>query len=217
MKVKIEKSWLPLLQKEFDQPYFEELVAKVKGEYVSTKVFPEAKNIFRAFDLVPVDEIKVVIIGQDPYHTPGVADGLSFSSLTGNKVPPSLRNMYKEIKSEFGYDNYECENNPDLTRWARQGVLLLNNTLTVRSGQANSHANFGWGDFTDQVIKILSMQKDTLVFMLWGNFARGKKVLIYEAGESRSKHLVLESAHPSPFSADKGFLGIITSKNVMNS
>ncbi len=204
MDVAIEENWKKVLAEEFAQPYFEELVAKVKEEYQNGPVFPEPQNIFRAFDLVPVDQVKVVILGQDPYHTPGVADGLSFSTKPGNRVPPSLKNIYKEIASEFGYKNYDYMQNPDLTRWAEQGVLLLNNTLTVRSGQANSHKEFGWGKFTNAVIEKLAREREGLVFMLWGKFAQGKKPVIL--GQS-STHLILESAHPSPFSADRGFFG----------
>jgi uracil-DNA glycosylase len=202
--IKIEPSWKLQLQEEFQKPYFEELTTKVKEEYLSKIVFPEPKNIFRAFDLVPFDDIKVVILGQDPYHTPGVADGLAFSAPIGNKIPPSLRNIYKEIMSEFGVDNYQYANNPDLTRWANQGVLLINNTLTVRSGEANSHSKFGWDIFTDSIIRTIAKHRPEVVFMLWGGFARGKKSLILEVSTS---HLILESAHPSPLSAHNGFLG----------
>jgi uracil-DNA glycosylase len=202
--IKIEPSWKLQLQEEFQKSYFEELTTKVKEEYQSNVVFPEPKNIFRAFDLVPFDTIKVVILGQDPYHTPGVADGLAFSAPKGNKIPPSLRNIYKEIISEFEITDYPYINNPDLTRWANQGVLLINNTLTVRSGEANSHSKFGWDIFTDSVIKTIAKSKSEVVFMLWGGFARGKKSLILQESTS---HLILESAHPSPLSAHNGFLG----------
>jgi uracil-DNA glycosylase len=204
MQVKIHPSWQNVLQSEFDKQYFEELTAKVKKEYFSSKIFPEPSNIFRAFDLVPFDKVKVVILGQDPYHTPGVADGLSFSSKAGNKVPPSLQNIYKEIIAEFDHKNYEYLKNPDLTRWAQQEVLLLNNTLTVRIGEPNSHANFGWDSFTNNVIEIIAAKKQNVVFILWGNFARGKKDLILKNSNS---HLILESPHPSPFSANNGFFG----------
>jgi uracil-DNA glycosylase len=203
MNVIIHDSWKKALEVEFEKPYFSELTEKVKREYLSQSVFPDPQNIFRAFDLVPFEDVKVVILGQDPYHTPGVADGLAFSTLPANKVPPSLQNIYKEIISEFGITAYPHLKNPDLTRWATQGVFLLNNTLTVESGKANSHAKFGWDVFTDTVISTLSNERKNLVFMLWGNFARGKKSLI----SNINNHLILESPHPSPFSAHNGFFG----------
>jgi uracil-DNA glycosylase len=204
MQVKIHPSWQTALQSEFEQPYFTDLVNRVKEEYTKAKVFPEPQNIFRAFDLVPFEDVKVVILGQDPYHTPGVADGLSFSSKPGNRVPPSLQNIYKEIITEFDLPKYELINSPDLTRWAEQGVLLLNNTLTVQSGLPNSHSKYGWDKFTDQVIRTLAKDRTNLVFILWGKFAILKKPLITMESDS---HLILESAHPSPFSADRGFFG----------
>jgi uracil-DNA glycosylase len=204
MSVKIHPTWAKVLANEFEKPYFTEITARVKAEYTNSKVFPEPQNIFRAFDLTPFNEVKVVILGQDPYHTPGVADGLSFSTKPGNRVPPSLQNIYKEIINEFGYDNYQDKNNPDLTRWATQGVLLLNNTLTVRSGEPNSHSKLGWDIFTDQVIRTIAVEKSNVVFLLWGKFAQSKKPVIESLS---SNHLILESAHPSPFSADKGFFG----------
>jgi uracil-DNA glycosylase len=202
MEVKINNEWKEVLQSEFDSQYFVELTDKVKEEYKASIVFPNPANIFRAFDLVPLSQVKVVILGQDPYHTPGVADGLSFSSYSQNKVPPSLQNIYKEIEFEMGYDKHPYKYNPDLTRWANQGVLLINNTLTVRQGEPNSHQSYGWTKFTDQVIKTISDNRQGIVFILWGAFAKGKKSLI-----DANKHLILESAHPSPFSAHNGFFG----------
>ena len=202
MQVKIEQSWRNLLQEEFDKPYFEELTQFVKNEYQTKSIYPEPQNIFRAFELVPVDQVKVVILGQDPYHTPGVADGLAFSTKPGNRVPPSLQNIYKEIIAEFGYEKYQNITNPDLTRWSEQGVLLLNTSLTVEKGLAASHSKIGWEKFTNTVVEILGKSEKPLVFILWGAHAKSKKELI-----NTTKHLVLESAHPSPFSADKGFFG----------
>lgn len=197
--VRIAPSWLPLLEREFDQPYFTELRTKVREAYLARRVCPKPANMFRAFELVAPKEVKVVILGQDPYHTPGVADGLAFSSFSGNPVPPSLENMYKEIEAEFGC---KVERTPDLTRWAKQGVLLLNASLTVEEGRANSHVDFGWHTFTDAVISAISRECDNVVFLLWGNYARQKKALV-----DPKKHLILESAHPSPLSAHKGFFG----------
>lgn len=204
MSVKIHPSWLKVLENEFEKPYFIGLTSQVKDEYAKSKVFPDPQNIFRAFDLTPFEDIKVVILGQDPYHTPGVADGLAFSTKSGNRVPPSLQNIYKEIITEFKYDDYPHLNNPDLTRWATQGVLLINNTLTVRSGEPNSHSKFGWDIFTDSVIRTIAGGKSNIVFLLWGKFAQSKKPIIEAIS---TDHLILESAHPSPFSADKGFFG----------
>jgi uracil-DNA glycosylase len=206
MQVKIHPSWQTVLQSEFDKPYFENLVAKVKSEYATTTVFPLPQNIFRAFDLVPFDAVRVVILGQDPYHTPQVADGLAFSTNLGNKLPPSLQNVYKEITSEFGQQKIENTKNPDLTRWANQGVLLLNTCLTVRQGEANSHSKYGWSSFTDRVIEVVASQNHNTVFVLWGANARAKKKII-EPFEVINNLLVLESAHPSPLSAHNGFFG----------
>lgn len=197
--IKISAAWEPLFREEFKAPYFEALRERVRSEYLSKKICPHPSRVFRAFELCPPKEVRVVILGQDPYHTPGVADGLAFSSFPQNPIPPSLLNMYKEIESEFGV---ACERTPDLTRWARQGVLLLNASLTVESGRANSHVEFGWHAFTDAVIRIISRECTHVVFLLWGNYAREKRTLI-----DASKHLVLESAHPSPLSAHKGFFG----------
>lgn len=212
MQVQIENSWKLFLEHEFNKTYFEGLVSFVKSQYSTQTVYPSPANIFRAFNSLPVDKVKVVILGQDPYHTPGVADGLAFSTLKGNKVPPSLQNIYKEINDEFsdgfGPDsanriNYSNYNNPDLTRWALQGVLLLNTSLTVRKGEPASHSKVGWQIFTDAVITELGKIDRPLVFILWGSHARNKKTLI----QSSSNHLILESAHPSPFSVHNGFFG----------
>ena len=198
MEVKIADGWRALLKEEFELPYFAELADRVRQEYLQETVFPQPSNIFRAFDLVAPSDVRVVILGQDPYHTPGVADGLAFSTLPGNTVPPSLQNIFKELRSE----GFDTKDDPDLTRWAEQGVLLLNASLSVRSGEPNSHADYGWHHFTDAVIKTISDSSEHVVFMLWGNFARKKSTLI-----DSSKHLILESAHPSPLSAHNGFFG----------
>lgn len=197
--VKIAPEWKVLLTEEFAKPYFRELTEKVRKEYLEDSVFPHPSNVFRAFELVEPKKVRVVILGQDPYHTPGVADGLAFSSISGNPIPPSLQNMFKEIEAEFGVP---CEKSPDLTRWAKQGVLLLNASLSVRSGEANSHAEYGWHLFTDAVMRTISEKNEHIVFMLWGAFAEKKEALI-----DRDKHLVLKSVHPSPLSAYRGFFG----------
>lgn len=197
--VKISKEWKKLLEAEFEKPYFRELTKKVRGEYLKGPVFPHPSRVFRAFELVKPEEVRAVILGQDPYHTPGVADGLAFSTLPDNPIPPSLLNIFKEIEAEFGIT---CEKNPDLTRWAQQGVLLLNASLSVKSGQANSHADYGWHTFTDAVISAVSSTREHVVFLLWGAFAGKKEDLI-----DWTKHLVLKSPHPSPLSASKGFFG----------
>jgi uracil-DNA glycosylase len=199
MNVRIHESWQKLLKDEFSKGYFQDLASYVRSEYLSQTIYPPPKWIFRAFDECPLDNLKVVVLGQDPYHTPGVANGLSFSSQVGNTTPPSLRNMYKEIQNEFGTP---IPSSPDLARWANQGVLLLNATLTVRKGEAGSHQGRGWEEFTDSVIKLISNNKEHIVFMLWGNFAKQKESLI-----NKEKHLILKSAHPSPFSANHGFFG----------
>ena len=198
-EVKISPKWKPLLEGEFEKEYFKKLTEEVRQEYLKRKVFPHPSRIFRALDLCPPEEVRVVILGQDPYHTPGVADGLAFSTFEKNRIPPSLQNIFKEIEEEFGI---KVERSPDLTRWAKQGVLLLNASLSVRSGMANSHADFGWHLFTDSIIATISEKCENVVFMLWGSFAGQKKVLI-----DSSKHLILTSPHPSPFSAHKGFFG----------
>ncbi len=200
MEVKIEETWKEHLKGEFVKPYFNELTSFVKAEYQKGVVYPPAKNIFRAFDLCPFNKVEVVIFGQDPYHGPKQAHGLSFSVEDGVPVPPSLQNIYKEIEKEFGKP-LEHQGG-DLSRWAKQGVLLLNATLTVRVHSAGSHQKKGWEEFTDAAIRELSNNREHLVFMLWGNYAKAKGAHI-----DREKHLVLESPHPSPFSAYNGFFG----------
>ena len=200
MEVKIEQSWKEKLKGEFRQEYFKELTAFVKEEYAANTIYPAPKNIFRAFELTPFGKVKVVILGQDPYFNPGQAHGLSFSVTEGVQNPPSLRNMFKEIESDTG--ETPDTKSGDLSRWATQGVLLLNATLTVRAGTANSHQGKGWETFTDAIIRTLSEEREHLVFILWGRYARSKKALIDE-----SKHCVIESAHPSPLSASGGFFG----------
>ncbi|MEO6536265.1 MAG: uracil-DNA glycosylase [Candidatus Paceibacterota bacterium] len=202
MDVKIEASWKKALEEEFGKPYFQELTSFVKKEYLEGKVYPAPANIFKAFELTPFDDVKVVILGQDPYHGAKQAIGLSFAVENGTTLPPSLRNIYKELESDLG--TKEEHSDGDLSRWAKQGVLLLNATLTVRASEAGSHQGHGWEQFTDAAIKALSDKREHLVFILWGNYARAK------AGAGlidRTKHLVIESAHPSPFSAYNGFFG----------
>ncbi len=200
MEVSIEPSWKEKLKDEFEKPYFAELAAFVKDEYKSATVYPSPKFLFRAFELTPFDTVKVVILGQDPYHGKGQANGLCFAVNDGEKLPPSLQNIFKEIESDLGKP---VENRSgDLSRWAKQGVLLLNATLTVRAATPGSHQNKGWEQFTDAVIRTLSEEREHLVFILWGNYARAKGASI-----DRTKHLVLESPHPSPFSAYNGFFG----------
>ncbi len=199
MDVKLEKSWKELLRDEFDKPYFQDLAKFVKGEYQNGTVYPPPRFIFNALDSLPVDKVKVVILGQDPYHGPGQAHGLSFSVPDGVIPPPSLVNIYKEIESDLGK---KVPHSGNLERWAKQGVLLLNATLTVRAGQAGSHQNKGWEEFTDAIIHRLAETKDHLVFVLWGNYAQRKGAFIDPAS-----HLVIKSAHPSPLSAHNGFFG----------
>ena len=198
MDVKIDPSWREHLSAEFEKPYFKELAEFVRKEYKSGTVYPPPKNVFRAFDLCPFEKVKVVILGQDPYHGARQANGLSFAVEEGVRPPPSLQNIFKEIESDLGKPLVHTSG--DLSRWARQGVLLLNATLTVRAGAAGSHQHKGWEEFTDAAIKALSEQRKHLVFILWGNYAKQKGAHI-----DRSKHLVIESAHPSPFSATKFF------------
>jgi uracil-DNA glycosylase len=199
MDVKIEESWKEVLKDEFEKPYFKILTDFVRKEYQTQTVYPPAKLIFNAFDLCPFDKVKVVIIGQDPYHGPGQAHGLCFSVNDGIDVPPSLVNIYKEIKEDLGIEPPASGN---LERWAKQGVLLLNATLTVRARTAGSHQNKGWEEFTDRVIKELSEKRKDVVFMLWGSYAQKKGAII-----DTRKHCVLTSVHPSPLSAYRGFLG----------
>lgn len=200
MSIQIEESWERKLTQEFEEPYFKELTDFVKQEYLEHTVYPHPKNIFKAFELCPFDTVKVVILGQDPYHGPNQAIGLSFAVAEEMRVPPSLQNIFKELESDLGKSLVHTDG--DLSRWARQGVLLLNATLTVRARNANSHQGKGWEKFTDAVIKKLSDERKHLVFILWGNYARSKGTLI-----DSSRHLVIESTHPSPFSAHNGFFG----------
>ena len=200
MNVAIEQSWKEALKDEFEKPYFKELAQFVKEEYTNAKVYPHPKNIFSAFEHTPFTDVKVVILGQDPYHGAGQAHGLSFSVIEGVRNPPSLQNIYKELESDLGVSMKASSG--DLSRWATQGVLLLNSTLTVRAGEPGSHQGKGWEIFTDAVISALSERREHLVFILWGNYAKAKGAHI-----DRSKHLVIESAHPSPFSAHSGFFG----------
>lgn len=199
MEVKIESSWKQVLQAEFEKEYFARLTDFVKSEYNSTTIYPPGNLIFNAFDTCSFDKVKVVIIGQDPYHGPGQAHGLCFSVNDGVDFPPSLVNIFKEIQRDLGI-SFPVSGN--LTRWAQQGVLLLNATLTVKAHLAGSHQGKGWETFTDAVIRILSEQKENLVFMLWGNYAQQKGSVI-----DVKKHLVLKSVHPSPLSAHRGFIG----------
>ena len=199
MDVKIDESWKNLLEEEFEKEYFQNLVNFVKSEYQKHKVYPPGKNIFSAFDYCKFDDLKVVILGQDPYHGPGQANGLCFSVNDGVRKPPSLVNIFKEINDDLGIPVPESGN---LERWAKQGILLLNATLTVRANQAGSHQNKGWEVFTDAVIRTISAKKEGIVFLLWGSYAQ-KKGAVIEA----HRHCILKSAHPSPLSAYNGFLG----------
>lgn len=199
MEVRIEPSWKELLQPEFDQAYFERLTAFVKAEYATQTIYPPAPLIFNAFDQCPPDKVKVVILGQDPYHGPGQAHGLCFSVNDGVAFPPSLMNVFKEIERDLMIAFPQSGN---LIRWAQQGVLLLNATLTVRANQAGSHQNKGWEEFTDAVIRRLADRNDNLVFMLWGSYAQKKAAFV-----DANKHLILKSVHPSPLSAYRGFIG----------
>ena len=196
MNVQIEASWGNRLASEFEKPYFAQLTQSVRAEYTSGVCYPPGRLIFNAFNQTPFDQVKVVILGQDPYHEPGQAHGLSFSVQEGVPFPPSLQNIFKEISDDLGSP---IPPSGDLTRWAQQGVLLLNATLSVRAHQANSHATLGWQQFTDAAIRALASERENIVYMLWGGFARGKAYMI-----DKSKNLVLESVHPSPLSANRG-------------
>ena len=199
MDVRIEPSWKQRLSFEFEQPYFTEVTEFVRDEYKATSVYPPPKDIFRAFNECPFDKVKVIILGQDPYHGAGQANGLCFAVHHGVATPPSLQNIFKEIESDLGRP---ANRDADLSRWAKQGVLLLNATLTVRASEPGSHQGKGWEHFTDAAVRALNEGREHLVFMLWGNYAKQKGAHI-----DRAKHLVLESAHPSPFSAYNGFFG----------
>lgn len=197
MDVRIEESWKHALVTEFDKPYFTELTDFVREAYKGNTVHPPPKDIFRAFDLCPFDKVKVVILGQDPYHGPKQANGLCFAVHHGVQTPPSLQNIFKELESDLGR---AVDRDPDLSRWAKQGVLLLNATLTVEAGKAGSHQGKGWEEFTDAAIAALNEKREHLVFILWGNYAKQKGAHI-----DFTKHLILESAHPSPLSASRFF------------
>ncbi len=200
MDVKIEGSWKAVLNHEFSKPYFQEIAGYLKIEKAQGKIiYPPGSLIFSAFDKTPFDKIKVVILGQDPYHGAGQAHGLCFSVQDGVSLPPSLQNIYKELYSDTGIAVPKTGN---LTKWATQGVFLLNASLTVKAGEPMSHARIGWANFTDAVIKIISAEKEGVIFLLWGRFAQDKQVLIDE-----TKHYVLKAAHPSPLSAHNGFFG----------
>ena len=196
MDVKLEDSWKQYLNAEFDKEYFANLTKLVRQEYQNHQCFPPGRQVFNAFNLCPFNDVKVVIIGQDPYHEPGQAMGLSFSVPVGTTIPPSLVNIFKEIQQDLGNP---IPQDGDLTRWSKQGVLLLNATLTVRAHEANSHQKLGWNQFTDAAIKALSDHRQGLVYMLWGGYARSKRYLI-----NQQHNLVLESVHPSPLSANRG-------------
>jgi len=200
MDVKIESSWKDVLKTEFNKPYFQQIVLHLKTEKTQNKViYPPGSLIFNAFDKTPMDNVKVVILGQDPYHGPGQAHGMCFSVPDGIPPPPSLINIFKELHDDIGIPIPRTGN---LAHWAQQGVFLLNASLTVRAGEPMSHAKIGWAEFTDTVIRKISEVKEHVVFLLWGKFAQEKRVLINE-----SKHLILRAAHPSPLSANAGFMG----------
>ena len=200
MDVKIEDSWKEVLKQEFDKPYFQQIPLHLKTEKAQGKIiYPPGGLIFNAFNTTPVSNVKIVIIGQDPYHGPNQAHGLCFSVQNGVPPPPSLINIFKELHDDIGM---QIPNHGNLTKWAEQGVFLLNASLTVRAGEPMSHSKIGWAEFTDTVIKKISDEKEHVVFLLWGKFAQEKRILIDE-----SKHLILRAAHPSPLSAHAGFFG----------
>ena len=199
MDVRIAEDWRALLQEEFDKPYFAELVEFVKEEYATRQIFPPARNIFRAFDKCPLDKLKVVIIGQDPYHGDGQANGLCFSVNDGVDFPPSLRNIFKEVADDIGKPIPQSGN---LDCWAEQGVLMLNAVLTVRAHEAASHAGRGWERFTDAVVRLIAEKKEGVVYMLWGSYAQKKGAIV-----DTTKNLVLKAVHPSPLSVYRGFFG----------
>jgi len=198
MSIKINESWKKLLDSEFNSEYFKNLISFIKDDYSKTTCYPKGSQIFNAFDFCPINDLKVVIIGQDPYHGIDQANGLCFSVNKGVPHPPSLINIFKEIQTDLGY---KFENNKgDLSKWAKQGVMLLNATLTVRNNSAGSHQNKGWEIFTNKVIEVISIETNNTVFLLWGSFAKQKKKLI-----DTDKHKILESGHPSPLSANRGY------------
>lgn len=198
MEVKIESSWKEILKQEFEKSYFKNLIDFVREEYEQNLCFPKGKNIFNAFNLTPFNQIKVVLLGQDPYHGPGQAQGLCFSVPARIAYPPSLQNIFKELKDDLKIE----KNSGDLTSWAKQGVFMLNATLTVKANQAGSHQKHGWEQFTDEVIYQISKQKENVVFILWGSYAQQKITLI-----DTRKHYIIKSVHPSPLSAYRGFFG----------
>ncbi len=199
MDVKIAPDWKALLEEEFSKPYFEELTRFVKEEYATRRIYPRGSNIFRAFDKCPLDKLKVVIIGQDPYHGPGQAHGLCFSVMEGVPHPPSLQNIFKEVASDIGTP---IPSSGNLDRWAEQGVLLLNSVLTVREHEAASHAGKGWEQFTDAVVRKIAQEKQGVVYLLWGSYAQRKGAMV-----DPQRNCILKAVHPSPLSAYRGFLG----------
>lgn len=194
-----DNSWYKFLENEFEKDYFKNLIKFVNNEYETKEIYPPKNEVYNAFNSTPLEDVKVILIGQDPYHGKGQANGLSFSVTDGIKIPPSLRNIYKELNNDL---NIDITTSGNLEKWAKQGVLLLNATLTVEASNAGSHQNKGWEEFTDTVIELISEQKNNLVFILWGAYAQKKGAKI-----NRSKHFIIESAHPSPFAAYRGFFG----------